>query len=147
MRKLIVKDITEGKYTLQDIKTKITYEFYLTFYDIEEPVEVGDYIGYGENGNAQMASTMAFATICLSRLLHGFNCRSNQPLHQIGFFSNKMSILAFVTGFALLHIILFVPVLHGIFEVGQLDITKLLMVYGFAIVSTIVIQLKKILFK
>jgi len=46
MRKLIVKDITEGKYTLQDIKTKITYEFYLTFYDIEEPVEVGDYIGF-----------------------------------------------------------------------------------------------------
>lgn len=101
-------------------------------------------IGYQEN--AQMASTMAFATICLSRLLHGFNCRSSQPLHKIGFLSNKMSILAFLVGVALLHIILFVPVLHGIFEVGQLSVPKLLMVYGFALIPTIVIQVKKIIF-
>lgn len=97
----------------------------------------------GHQVSAQMASTMAFATICLSRLLHGFNCRSNQPLHKIGFTSNKMSILAFIIGFALLHIILFVPFLHGIFEVGQLEVTKLLMVYGLALVPTIVIQIKK----
>lgn len=92
-----------------------------------------------------VASTMAFATICLARLLHGFNCRSNQPLHKIGFTSNKTSILAFITGFALLHIILFVPVLHGIFMVEQLSVVQLLMVYGFALIPTVIIQIKKII--
>lgn len=91
------------------------------------------------------ASTMAFATICLARLLHGFNCRSSQPLHKIGFATNKMSILAFLAGFALLHIILFVPVLHGVFMVGRLSLVQLLTVYGFAFIPTVIIQIKKIL--
>ena len=34
----------------------------------------------GLKGDPLTASTMAFATICLARLLHGFNCRSDQPL-------------------------------------------------------------------
>ena len=39
------------------------------------------------------------ATICLARLLHGFNCRSDQPLTKIGLFSNRASIGAFIIGF------------------------------------------------
>ena len=38
----------------------------------------------GLKGDPLTASTMAFATICLARLLHGFNCRSSQPLSKIG---------------------------------------------------------------
>lgn len=36
-------------------------------------------IGY-KDGNALLASTMAFATLCCSRLFHGFNCKSNRPV-------------------------------------------------------------------
>ena len=32
------------------------------------------------NGGAAYASTMAFATLCLSRLFHGFNCKSSAPV-------------------------------------------------------------------
>ena len=94
-----------------------------------------------------MASTLAFATICLARLLHGFNCRGSQPLHKLGFTKNKMSLLAFAVGFALLHIILFVPALHSIFMIGKIGLTDLLMVYGFALLPTIIVQLKKIISK
>ena len=36
-------------------------------------------IGY-RDGNAVLASTMAFGTLCSSRLVHGFNCKANKPI-------------------------------------------------------------------
>ena len=97
----------------------------------------------GRETSDAMASTLAFATICLARLLHGFNCRSNQSLFKIGFFSNKTSVLAFLVGFALLHIVLFVPVLSGIFMVTSIGVKELLMIYGFALAPSIIVQIKK----
>ena len=44
---------------------------------------------FGLKQDPLVASTMAFATICLARLLHGFNCRSNLPLTKIGFYTNR----------------------------------------------------------
>ena len=58
---------------------------------------------FGLKQDPLVASTMAFATICLARLLHGFNCRSNLPLTKIGFYTNRSSIYAFLIGFSLLH--------------------------------------------
>ena len=34
-------------------------------------------IGY-RGGDAVLASTMAFGTLCTGRLVHGFNCKSEQ---------------------------------------------------------------------
>lgn len=97
----------------------------------------------GKETSDAMASTLAFATICLARLLHGFNCRSNQSLFKIGFFSNKTSVLAFIVGFVLLHIVLFVPFLSGIFMVTRIGVKELLMIYGFALAPSIIVQIKK----
>lgn len=97
----------------------------------------------GKETSDAMASTLAFATICLARLLHGFNCRSNQSLFKIGFFSNKASVLAFIVGFVLLHIVLFVPFLSGIFMVTSIGVKELLMIYGFALAPSIIVQIKK----
>ena len=99
----------------------------------------------GLKHNPAVASTMAFATICLARLFHGFNCRSNQPLTQIGLFTNRYSIYAFLIGFILLHLILFVPALHGLFMVETLTGSELLSVYGFTLLPTIIIQIKKMI--
>ena len=54
---------------------------------------------FGLKQDPLVASAMAFATICLARLLHGFNCRSNLPLTKIGFYTNRSSIYAFLIGF------------------------------------------------
>ena len=101
----------------------------------------------GLKGDPMTASTMAFATICLARLLHGFNCRSDQPLTRIGLFSNSSSVIAFLVGFALLHLILFVPALHGLFMIHTISITQLLCIYGFALLPTLIIQTRKMLTK
>lgn len=98
---------------------------------------------FGLKQDPLVASTMAFATICLARLLHGFNCRSNLPLTKIGFYTNRSSIYAFLIGFSLLHVILFVPFMHSLFIIQTISITQLFVIYAFALIPTIIIQTKK----
>lgn len=74
----------------------------------------------GLQSSASLASTMAFATLCLSRLLHGFSSRSDLPLFKLSV--NIYSCLAFVIGAGLLMLILLVPGLHGLFTIAQ-DLT------------------------
>ena len=45
-----------------------------------------------------MASTMAFSTLTLARLFHGFNCRGKQFIFKMGFTTNPYSIYAFAAG-------------------------------------------------
>lgn len=98
---------------------------------------------FGLKQDPLVASTMAFATICLARLLHGFNCRSNLPLTKIGFYTNRSSIYAFLIRFSLLHVILFVPFMHSLFMIQTISITQLFVIYAFALIPTIIIQTKK----
>ncbi len=98
---------------------------------------------FGLKQDPLVASTMAFATICLARLLHGFNCRSNLPLTKIGLYTNRSSIYAFLIGFSLLHVILFVPFMHSLFMIQTISITQLFVIYAFALIPTIIIQTKK----
>ena len=98
---------------------------------------------FGLKQDPLVASTMAFATICLARLLHGFNCRSNLPLTKIGFYTNRSSSYAFLIGFSLLHVILFVPFMHSLFMIQTISITQLFVIYAFALIPTIIIQTKK----
>lgn len=97
-------------------------------------------IGY-RDGNEVLAGTMAFAVLCLSRLLHGYNCKAGKPVIFTGeFFDNHFMQGAFLSGFVLLTAVLAVPVLHGFFAVQTLKIGELLAVYGLSGVSMLVIQ-------
>jgi Ca2+-transporting ATPase len=102
------------------------------------------YIGIG-SGSSHAASTMAFSTLCLARLFHGFNCRSSKSIFKIGLLSNIYSILAFVTGFLLLNAVLFIPGLQYLFETVPLTGTEVIQVYGLAFAPTILIQIYKLI--
>ncbi|MEI3148053.1 MAG: cation-translocating P-type ATPase C-terminal domain-containing protein [Merdibacter sp.] len=95
--------------------------------------------------NDATAQTMAFAVLCLSRLFHGFNCRSEYSLKHIGLTSNRYSIAAFFAGAALLAIILLVPQLHTLFSVTVLNAQQLLTIVGLAVIPTIIIQTAKMI--
>ena len=101
------------------------------------------YMGLGTS--AALASTMAFATLTLSRLFHGFNCRGEKSIFHLGFGSNKYSVLAFLSGVLLLAAVVFIPGLQGVFSVVPLTITEVLAVLGLAILPTVIIQIMKIL--
>ena len=97
-------------------------------------------------GDTVVASTMAFATLCLARLFHGFTARSKESIFKIGVFSNKFSWLAFLLGVIFLHLVLLVPGLMGVFEVAHLSGEQFGYIYGLAIMPLVVIQIYKLLF-
>ncbi len=101
------------------------------------------YIGLGTN--AMTASTMAFATLTLARLFHGFNCRSNSSIFKIGLKSNLWSVAAFFTGVVLLAVVLFVPVMHNLFVIAPLTGVQIASIAGLAFAPTVVIQLVKVI--
>ena len=92
-----------------------------------------------------LASTLAFATLTLSRLFHGFNCRSNHSIFKIGLLSNMYSIGAFLVGTLLLLIVLFVPAIQTWFEVTAINQTQFGLIWLLAFIPTFVIQLIKVI--
>ena len=95
-------------------------------------------------GGAAVASTMAFCTLTLARLFHGFNCRSSHSIFRIGFSGNWYSLGAFLAGVALLSLVMFVPFLERLFSVAPLTGSQIGLVYLLAVIPTVVIQLTKI---
>ena len=95
--------------------------------------------------SAALASTMAFATLTMSRLLHGFNCRRKESILEIGFTSNIYSVYAFLAGSCLLMLALFVPSLHSLFSVADITAAQILGCMGLACIPTIIIQAVKLL--
>ena len=91
----------------------------------------------------QVASTMAFATLTLARLFHGFNCRSEHSIFRLGFKGNWYSLGAFAAGALLLACVIFLPFLHGLFEVADLTGAQMGLVLLLAVIPTAVIQLVK----
>lgn len=98
------------------------------------------YLGL-EAGGPAVASTMAFSTLALARLFHGFNCRGPESILTLGLFSNAWVLLALAGGIVLLACVLFVPVLANAFAVVPLDGGQVASIAALAIAPTLVVQL------
>ena len=102
------------------------------------------YLGY-QGGDAVLASTMAFSTLTLARLFHGFNCRGAESIFRLKLTTNKASIAAFFAGVVLLMLVLFTPGLKDLFMVSQhFTLANLGEMVGLAFLPTLVIQIVKI---
>ncbi|WP_394266634.1 cation-translocating P-type ATPase [Anaerotignum sp.] len=102
---------------------------------------VAFYLGMDINNG--MACTMAFATLCMARLFHGFNCRGSRSIFRLP--SNPYSVGAFFVGTLLLLLVLFVPALHGLFDIDNaLTLTNIGQIVGLAFAPTLLIQLSRI---
>ena len=106
------------------------------------PVMIAFYQGY-RTGTAE-AMTMAFATLTLARLFHGFNCREDRSILRMGLSGNPASLAAFGVGVLLLAAVLLIPALHGLFQVAALTLPQLGMIAGLALLPTLCIQLVRI---
>jgi len=96
-------------------------------------------------GDGALASTMAFATLTLARLFHGFNCRSDRSIFRLGFKSNTASIGAFLAGIVFLLLVLFVPFLAKLFSVSALTLPQFGIIAGLAFAPTLIIQLERVI--
>ncbi len=71
----------------------------------------------------EFAATLAFITITLARLFHGFNSRGKDSIFKLGISSNKYSVIAFFTGVVLLSAVVFIPGINSLFDISPLLIT------------------------
>lgn len=103
------------------------------------------YIGLGNEGNYG-AMTMAFATLCLARLWHGFNSRGKESIFALGLFTNMAVVGAWFAGACLLGAVLFIPVLQNPFTIDPLRTIDVMYVVGLSLIPTIIIQMAKAAF-
>lgn len=95
----------------------------------------------GLHTSPSVGMTMAFATLCLARLFHGFNCRGKNSLLKLGIKSNMFSVYAFLIGTFLLNLLLLNDSVGSFFEVSALTFIQLLYIYLFAFIPTVIIQI------
>ena len=100
---------------------------------------------FGMETSTQTAVTMAFATLTLARLFHGFNCRGKASIFKLGLTTNKWTIAAFFGGIVLLAIVLLVPFMERLFETVALTGIQLGMIVVFAFAPTLIIQIVKVI--
>ena len=132
----------------RDPKTGIltkAFSVRLAFYGvlIAMATMAGYYTGLQNDG--MTASTMAFATLTLARLFHGFTCRSEGSLKKIGLFTNWWSLGAFGAGVVMLAAVLLVPVLQRLFETAALSGQQLFTAAALACLPTLIIQAERMI--
>ncbi len=103
------------------------------------------YLGLDHGGTA-VGQTMAFSTLCLSRLFHGFSCKSQHPVLLTQKFWNNCALLgAFAVGSLLLGLVLLIPALEPLFSVAPLSAGMVGIVVGLAFGSMLIIQFLKLI--
>ena len=124
----------------KDLMTKILGQGLL----IAIPVMTAFYLGMNAGGTSA-AMTMAFSTLTLARLFHGFNCRGKESIFRLGFLSNPFSIGAFVIGCVLLLSVLLIPALHPLFQVADMPVTLVEEIVLLALIPTVLIQATRLI--
>lgn len=100
-------------------------------------------LGRSEGGN-YLGMTMAFATLCMSRLWHGFSCKSEEPvLFRKQMINNPFGLMAFFAGMILINAVLLVPPLKSLFSIASLTGLQYAWIHIFSFGSMILIQIVK----
>lgn len=100
----------------------------------------------GNQVSGEMASTMAFAVLCLARLFEGFDSRGKHSLAKLGFMTNKFSIGAFLVGAVFLACVLLIPAVHSFMDIAKgLTGTNLLQILGLSVIPFAVTQIARMI--
>ncbi|TFH07835.1 MAG: cation-translocating P-type ATPase, partial [Candidatus Atribacteria bacterium] len=95
---------------------------------------------------SSIAGTMAFATLVLAELLRAYSVRSEDiPVLQLGWRSNRFMQVAVLSSAALLLLVLYVPPLPALFELGRLTRGSWLFVLPFALIPMLATEARKII--
>lgn len=113
----------------------ITLAAYSIGYYLHLPNGIEQALAYG--------STMAFAVLSLSQLVHAFNVRSEHSLFKAGFLKNKYMLLAAGVSIILLILVLFTP-LRNIFGLTMLNSSEWLEVVLLSILPFILSEIVKL---
>lgn len=87
---------------------------------------------------------MAFCTIAFSQLFYSYSQRSNtKSIFSKSFFENKYLLGSILISAGLMLILVFIPPVREAFQLSSLDADEWLMIIGFSLIPTALIELKK----
>lgn len=100
----------------------------------------------GNQVSGTLASTMAFATLCLARLFEGFDSRGKHSLFRLGVTTNIYSIGAFMAGVLFLSAAIFITPLHGFMDIDSaLTANNIIEITALAAVPFAITQLLRVI--
>lgn len=96
--------------------------------------------------NLTYARTITFTTLITAELLRAYSSRSlNHSIFEIGVFSNKTMVKSTLLAFALLLVVIYIPVLQPIFDTYAIGLKDWSMILVFAVLPLIVGELYKVI--
>lgn len=95
------------------------------------------------SGGHEVGSTFAFAVLSLSQLVHAFNIRSDESIFQVGVFSNRKMIWAFLICCLLQTSVICIPALSSIFGTTPLTLLQWRTVILLSLVPLLAMELGK----
>ncbi|MDR1001618.1 MAG: calcium-translocating P-type ATPase, PMCA-type [Clostridiales bacterium] len=98
---------------------------------------------YDVPGEHIVASTMCFATLSISQLIHAFNMRSDESVFRLNPMSNPYLIGALIIGVIMQAAVIEVPALNGVFKVAPLFYEQWIIVGGLCLVPLAVVEIQK----
>ena len=98
----------------------------------------------GNNLSPTMASTFAFACLCLARLFEGFDSRGKYSLIKLKIRSNLYSLGAFIIGALLLALVLFITPIHGFMDIdSSITYINILWIVGLSAIPFVITQIAR----
>lgn len=101
-------------------------------------------IGETVIGSHVVGQTMAFTTLSTVQLFHSFNVKSDRTLFHKSTFRNRFLNMAFVVGFAMQMMVVYVPGINTVFNTVALSLSQLAISVGLAFAIVIVMELYKL---
>jgi len=99
---------------------------------------------FDQPGRYLIASTMCFATLSISQLVHAFNVRSEESIISVDILGNKYLVFAFFIGVIMQVSVIQTPFLNRIFRVATLGRHEWYIVSLLCLVPLIVVELQKL---
>lgn len=96
-------------------------------------------------GDIKIGTTMAFATLSISQLVHAFNIKSEKSIFKINVFNNVYLILALIIGVLLQMSVIMIPIFADIFKVVPLSTESIIIVFGLCLLPIFIVEVEKLL--
>ncbi len=106
---------------------------------------IGSHVDLGGVATHKIGQTMAFLTLSSTQLFHAYNVKSNYSVFNPKSYKNKFMNFAFIVGFALQLLVIYLPGVRDLFEFAPLGILPLLVSIGLSLVMVVVMEIYKLI--
>lgn len=99
----------------------------------------------GNNVNHLLGQTMAFLTLSSTQLFHAYNVKSDHSIFSLRSYKNKFMNFAFIIGFSLQVLVIYIPGVRDLFEFVPMDFKYFAICIGLSLVIVVIMEIYKLI--